>query len=274
MKEAVCWDLLTDSRQRGVDLLYSNLENLLPLPATQLTTSKLCKPEPECPQAESVPPSTRLLVAVESDDRSDSDSPIKVSNRMRNKKQRKLPDQDGLHSESDSEDGFPSLCTLQRSSQDEKEVKESVVSEKVQRKPLTQEERVKSVLVSQCLESMADFLDDMSYMDSFLLFQPDGCKAHRRMSPVSAVIKDGMTDESRIETDQRNWSTGGRFFEIQATVEALSFHKCRDTVSESWEKVQQLDGELGKEATEDLTLPVATHQEGCSFTQDSPCQPQ
>ncbi|TMS14725.1 ATPase family AAA domain-containing protein 5 [Larimichthys crocea] len=38
-EEASCWELLTDSKRRGVDLLYSNMETLLPLPLTQLTTS-------------------------------------------------------------------------------------------------------------------------------------------------------------------------------------------------------------------------------------------
>ncbi len=62
--------------------------------------------------------------------------------------------------------------------------------------------------------------------------------------------------------------------DIQAAVEALSFHKCRVSVAEAWEKAQQLEGELGKEAAAELTLPVAAHRDGYSLTQDGPCQPQ
>ncbi|XP_061567738.1 ATPase family AAA domain-containing protein 5 isoform X2 [Cololabis saira] len=274
IKGAGSWDLLTDSRRRGVDLLYSNMENLLPLPLTQLTTSKLCKPEPTCPRADALPSSTSSLIPAEPDDGSDSCSPIKVSSRMKNKRQRQPPDQGGLHSGSDSEDGFPSLRMLPSSSRTQREVKESVVSERVKRKPQCPEDRAKSLPVSQCLESIADFLDDMSYIDSSLLLQPGRCNAHSRMSPVGAVVKDGMTDESRVETDRSSRCTGGHVFEIQAAAEALSFHKCLDSVAESWKKVQELDGELGKQAAEELTLPVAAHRGGYSFTQDSPCQPQ
>ena len=278
MEEAVCWELLTDSRQRGVDLLYSNMETLLPLPLTQLTTSKpkhcVSLSQDHKPFSHKLQPSSTSLQSAEAADCSDGDSPVKVSNRMRrNKKRHHLPDQEGLRSESDSEDGFPSLCTQQSTTQAEEKVEESKVSERLKRKPLTREERIKSLPISQCLESMADFLDNMSYIDSSLLFHSEGGYVHR-ISPVSAVVKDGLTDESRVETDRGSGLTRGRVLEIQAAVEALSFRKCRSSVADAWDKVQLLEGELGKEAAVDLTLPVAAHREGYSFTQDSPCQPQ
>lgn len=292
MEPTVCWELLTDSRRRGVDLVYSNMEKLLPLPLTQLTTSKLSKPE-HCPSAtqdlpttspkhplsstslrsDTLPPGVGLLHAAESADFSDSCSPVKVSSRMKkNKKRHHLSSKDGLHSDSDSEDGFASLCNVKTDSQRE-EVKERVVPERVKRKPLTAEEQIKSVPVSQCLQSIASFWDNMSYVDSSLHFHPDGLNSYRRSS-VSAVIKDGMTDESRIEMGRGSWSTGRPVVEIQAAVEALSFHECRASVSEAWDKVQQLEGDLRKEAAEELTLPVATHREQLSFTQDGLSHPQ
>lgn len=286
MEADVCWELLTDSRRRGVDLLYSNMEKLLPLPLTQLSTSNLSKPE-RCPsvmqdlpttspkhppssasmRSDTLPPGVSLLHAAESADFSDSCSPLKVSSRMkRNKKRHHLPSREGLHSDSDSEDGFVSLC-------DVKTEKERVAPERVKRKPLTAEEQMKSVPVSQCLHSIASFWDDMSYVDSSLHFHPDGLNGYRRSS-VGAVIKDGMTDESRIETGRGIWSAGSRAAEIQATVEALSFYECRASVSEAWDKVQQLEGDLRKEAAEELTLPVASHREDLSFTQDELSHPQ
>ncbi len=276
MEEALCWELLTNSRRQGVDLLYSNMETLLPLPLTQLTTSTYT-PEQSVSvsqdrPSDTLPTNARLLHVAESADCSDDGSPVKVSNRMRkNKRRHRLPNQDGPHSGSDSEDGFVSLCKPQGAPQAKEEVKESLVSETVKRKPLTPAERVKSLPVSQCLESIADFLENMSYMDSSLLEEGD---SHRRMSPVGAVVKDGMTDESRVETDRESWVRGERALAISAAVEALSFHKCRVSVGEAWDKAQQLEGELGKEATAELTLPVAAHREGYSFTQDGPCKPQ
>lgn len=256
------------------------METLLPLPLTQLTTS-IRKPEQSVSASQDhpsvnlkeLPSHTRVLHTAESADCSGDDSPVKMSNRMRkNKKRHSIPDQDGL--DSDSEDSFLSLCKPQGTPQATEDVKESLFSETVKRKPLTPEERVKSLPISQCLESIADFLDNMSYMDSTLLVHPEGDDNHRRLSPVGAVVKDGMTDESRVETDGGSWVRGEHVLEIPAAVEALSFHKCRVSVAEAWSKTQQLEGKLGKEAAAELTLPVAAHQEGYSFTQDGPCQPQ
>ncbi|XP_017277479.1 ATPase family AAA domain-containing protein 5 isoform X2 [Kryptolebias marmoratus] len=275
MEDGVCWDLLTDSRRRGVDLLYSNMETLLPLPLTQLTTSKLSQAErrvSSSPNKQSVGPTQQPSdMLPESSDCSDDGSPVKVSNRMRkSKRQRRLPDRDGLQSESDSDDGFLSLCKPLSDPQKEK-VGASVVCETIKRKLLTEEERRKSLPVSQCLESLADFWDSMSCLDSSLPFHPG---FHRGTPWVGAVIKDGMSDELRVETGGGSGLTGGRVLEIQAAVEALSFHKCRDSVTEAWEKAQQLEGELGKEAAAELTLPVAAHRQAYSFTQDALCHPQ
>uniref|UniRef100_A0A3Q2FEL8 ATPase family AAA domain containing 5a n=1 Tax=Cyprinodon variegatus TaxID=28743 RepID=A0A3Q2FEL8_CYPVA len=226
MDSSVCWELLTDSRRRGVDLLYSNMEHLLPLPLTQLSTSK---PEGR--------PS--------SEDFSDSCSPVKVSSRMKRNKKHNLPRRDGFLFDSDSEDGFPSVCEKQTDPQTE-DTKERFVS--VKRKPLTPEEKIKSIPVSQCLQSIADFWDNMSFVDSSLLFHPDGCNMYTG-PPVSAVVKDGMTDESRIDTGRGSWSSRSRVLEIQAAVEALSFHKCQATAKDAWDKIQQLDDDLRKEAS-------------------------
>uniref|UniRef100_A0AAZ1XQ21 AAA+ ATPase domain-containing protein n=1 Tax=Oreochromis aureus TaxID=47969 RepID=A0AAZ1XQ21_OREAU len=272
VEEPGCWELLTDCKQRGVDLLYSNMEILLPLPLTHLTTStrnpeqcaSISQDQPSASPKEQ--PSSTLL-STESADCSDSSSPVKMSNRMRkNKRRHYLPDQAGVDSDSDSEDRFLSLCKPQNAPQAKEEFK---ASERAKRKPLTPEERLKSLPVSQCLESIADFLDSMSYMDSLL----DRANSHRGLSPVSVVIKDGMTDESSVEIDRGSSMTAAGL-EIQAAVEALSFHKCRVSAEEAWEKTRQLEVELAKEVAAELSLPVAAHQECFSFTQDGSSQPQ
>ncbi|KAF3846467.1 hypothetical protein F7725_003545 [Dissostichus mawsoni] len=271
-EETLRWELLTNCKHRGVDLLYSNMETLLPLPHTQLTTSTY-KPEPSVSAAQEhpadpkeLPSHTRLLQTSESADCSEDSSPVKMSNRMKKNKKRL----DGLSSDSDSEDGFLSLCKPQGAPQAKEEVKETLVSQKVKRKPLTPEERLKSLPVSQCLDSIADFFDNMSYMDSLLV----GGDERRNMSSLGAVLKDGMTDESRLESDRESWMRAERIMEIPAAVEALSFNRCRAAAVEAWRQAQQLQGELGEQAAAELTLPVAAHCEGYSFTQDGPCQPQ
>lgn len=280
-----------DSRRRGVDLLYSNMETLFPLPLTKLNTST-CKPQQTrvsvsqehpsfdptelpslvCPSSDTRPSHVQLLHVAESADCSDDGSPVKVSSRMKkSKKRRRLPDQDGLQSDSDSEDGFLSLCKPLGTRQPKEEV--SLALETVKRKPLTPEEQAKSLPVSQCLESIADFMDNMSYMDSMLV-HPERGDSHRRPPPGGAVVKDGMTDEARLETDKGSWVMGEGVLEVQAAVEALSFRKCQASVAAAWDKAQKLDGELRREAEVELTLPVAPHCEGYTFCQDNPCQPQ
>ncbi|KAK5914180.1 hypothetical protein CgunFtcFv8_008639 [Champsocephalus gunnari] len=278
-EETLRWELLTHCKHRGVDLLYSNMETLLPLPHTQLTTSTY-KPEPSVPAAQEHPADPKelpshttyyILQTSESADCSEDSSPVKMSNRMKkNKKRHCLPERDGLNSDSESEDGFLSLCKPQGAPQAKEEVKETLVSQKVKRKPLTPEERLKSLPVSQCLDSIADFFDNMSYMDSLLV----GGDERRNMSSLGAVLKDGMTDESRLESDSESWMRAERIMEIPAAVEALSFNRCRAAAVEAWRRAQQLQGELGEQAAAELTLPVAAHCEGYSFTQDGPCQPQ
>lgn len=268
------------------------METLLPLPLTPLTTSThrlehvasqnqgfVHTKEPlssTCLQSEMLPPQTRTLLTVESADcSSDDGSPVKLSSRMRGNKKRHC--QDGLHSDSDSEGGFLSIPKSRNIYQTNEEVNENLLSEKkeaVKRKPPSPEERVKCLLVSQCLESMADFFDNMSYMDSSLLVHPEGGDIHTRPSPVGASMKDGLTDEWRVETNRESCVRGEHMLQIQSALEALSFHRCRASVAEAWDRAQNLDGELGREATAALALPVAAHREGRSFTQDSPCQPQ
>uniref|UniRef100_A0A8C6LMY6 ATPase family, AAA domain containing 5a n=1 Tax=Nothobranchius furzeri TaxID=105023 RepID=A0A8C6LMY6_NOTFU len=248
MEDDVCWDLLMDSRCRGVDLLYSNMETLLPLPVTRLITSKLSKPERRVSPTLDRPNQQLVSTSLQSDSllESEDGSPIKVSNRMKKKKRRHPRGRDGLQSGSDSEDGFPSICRQKINPQTEQAPVS--VSKMIKRKPLTEDERRKSLPVSQCLESIADFWDSMSYVDSALRFHPDG--VHRGTPLSSAVIKDGMLDESRVETGRGSWLVGRRVLEIQAAVEALSFQKCRVSVMEAWDR--------GKEAAEELALPVAT----------------
>nr|XP_020512165.1 ATPase family AAA domain-containing protein 5-like isoform X1 [Labrus bergylta] len=276
VEEELCFERLTNSRRRGVDLLYSNMEMLLPVPCTQLTTStyKLPLPPPpsQDPPSDTLPSHQRLLLTSESADFSDDSSPVKMSNRMRkNKRRHCLPEREGLDSDSDSEDNFLSLRKPQEAPPAKEETTQSLVSEKVKRTPLTPEERAKSLPVSRGLESMADFFDNMSYMDSSLLVRSEGVDSAQRRSQTGAVVKDGMTDEPRIDMGR---VSGELVWEIPAAVEALSFQKCRVSVAEAWEKAQHLEGDVGKEAAAELSLPVAAHREGFSFSQDGLCRTQ
>lgn len=253
-----CWELLTNSKCRGVNLLYSNLETLLPLPLTRFSASA-AKLRPFTAVTKDEPPASPK--PQPSTDCSDDGSPVKVSSRMKkSKRQRRLPRRDGLLSDLDSEDEFVSLTARKA-----EEIGESSVHEKPKRTAPTPEERLKSVPVSECLQSIGDFFDSMSFMDSCMSAPHGG---------DSPVFKDGLTDELRLETDKESWRRGERLLQIHSAVEALSFQRCRASTVEAWGKAQRLEAELGKEAAAELTLPVADHLGGHSFSQDGPCQPQ
>nr|XP_024001435.1 ATPase family AAA domain-containing protein 5-like [Salvelinus alpinus] len=130
---------------------------------------------------------------------------------------------------------------------------------------LTPEQRMKSEPVSHCLGSLAEFLDHMSLLDSSLCLHTSpvgGARHAHRTFGLRAETKDGMNDEPREECHGGSWVEGERAGEIQAAVEALSFQRCRAGVEEAWGKAQGLKGKLGKEAVNELTLPVAPHRQG------------
>lgn len=268
-----CSKLVTMSRQQGVDLIYSNMETLLPLPLTTLTISKhkqrpflqaLEQPAVNPTEAEKLPSQAKLLHME--DDFSDEASPVKVSNRMKKNRRKQLqPEQATLQSDSDSDDAFQSI-----KKKIAPQVKEhvDVTPMKVMKKPLSHEELIKSVPVSQCLRSLADFLDDMSFVD--LLSNEDTNVVELS---GAAVVKDGLTDEARIDTE-RHEPLRERAAEISAHVQTLSFSKSRASVTDAWDKVQQLDAALREEAAAQLTLPVASHNQGCTFIQSGLFHPQ
>ncbi|XP_037331234.2 ATPase family AAA domain-containing protein 5 isoform X1 [Pungitius pungitius] len=273
-----CLELLSNGQRRGVDLLYSNLETLLPLPLTRLSTFRPEQSVPPLQQHPKEPPShSSLRHTAESAECSEDSSPIKMSNRMRKSKKRHVslhPDEP--HSDSDSEDGFLSISKPRAAPRAENDRGETSVRPAAKRKPLTPEERLKSLPVSQCLQSIADFFDNMSYMDSSLMVHPAARDSLGRLPPVGALLKDGMTDEAREATDGWLCRDGAECIasEIPAAVEALSFHQCRVSVAAAWKNAGQLEGEARREAASELALPVAAHREASSFTQDGGCQPQ
>lgn len=275
------WDLLASCKRRGVDLLYSNMESLLPLPHTQLITSASKPPQTlsilqDCPPVTPVvPPSpswqpcdATLRPTAEWTESSDDGSPVKVSSVLRkSKRRRRLSGQGGL--DSDSEDDFVPLHKHQTFSGSKEDSGEGAVCPPVKRKPLTPEERLKSLPVSQCLHSLGAFFDDLSCMDSSV-----GALPKVRDFTAGASVKDGMTDEARAETDGGSWRSGERSIEIAAAVEALSFRKCWSAAAAAWDEAKRCEGLLGEEAEAELTLPVAVHRDGYSYAQEGPCHPQ
>ncbi|KAJ8264082.1 hypothetical protein GJAV_G00144890 [Gymnothorax javanicus] len=274
LKSHRCEELLVESWERRVDLLYSNMEELLPLPvctrqAPLLSQQGALKPEP----GSSAPP--------------EDESPVKRSSRRR----LSLKERDLFESDSDSDDCFLSLPKLEKASNSEAPSAGADGSElaaareeppagsgscrqrKVDRSP---EEQRSSELLSRCLGSLAEFMDHMSFLDSSVehrRWQPEGACRPGAFGWAGAEVKSGLWDEARVE----DGSGAGResSAQIRAAVEGLSFRRCESSVSQVWAQAQELREDLGGESQllNQLTLPVGPHRTALSVCQTSPCQP-
>ncbi|KAM9494077.1 ATPase family AAA domain-containing protein 5 [Clarias gariepinus] len=257
------FDLLSEAKKRGVDLLYSNLEVLLPLPIRLL-------PEPvskqRLPSGTEPQPVARYANVIEQVEPSDDASPLKVSSRMRRKKQLNIDNKGALQSDSESEDEF---LSLPKPGSDAKPAQDQAAQDPPASKAvrmrveLSEAEKKKSQSVSRCLSSLAEYLDHMSFLDSSLHHetrQAEGpCKPHDLSGVGAAEVKCGMTDDVRLECGSR--TCGFDSEEIQALIGSLSFYQCKAGIAETWDKVQEFDEPVRTETVEELTLPVSSHRQ-------------
>ncbi|XP_045072394.1 ATPase family AAA domain-containing protein 5 isoform X2 [Coregonus clupeaformis] len=262
-------EILTESWRRGVALLYSNLEVLLPLPVrTQpsplLAAKKVTRPrlqsEPTPPDIHPHPQVPLIL---------DQTSPVKVSSGSRLRRKKCVPT-------SDSRSAHSMLVKPYRASLSLRSTHPSAsnITETVNDKLLT--EKKADGLVYHCLGAITDFMDLMSFIDISL---PSECP--HKAGPcrpgaflwTGAEIKDGLLDEMR-EEDQGSWRWGcERTLEIKAAVEGMGFQRCLARVSGVWTGSQRLEGEQRGRVMEKLTLPVAPHRQGFRVSQTTSCDP-
>lgn len=274
-----CWDLLSEVYRRGVNLLYLNMESLLPLPTHPLLPSTIrSQPAPNT-QPEHLPQTVRSVILEEP---SDDCSPLKVSSRMKGRKKLGMGNKDVFHSDSDSDDFLslpkPSRAPAQKAKKEPADHCVSSLSEgvpvKQRRAVLSEAERKKSEPVLQCLSSLAQYMDHMSFLDSSLHFQSlqmEGSCRPKDFGWTGAEVKSGMTDEVRLECGSHVNGVSGE--EIHAALGHLSFRRCRAAVSKAWDRAQQLEEDIRREAEVELNLPVAQHREGFSLALTTPCEP-
>ncbi|KAL7825829.1 hypothetical protein SRHO_G00335670 [Serrasalmus rhombeus] len=101
-------------------------------------------------------------------------------------------------------------------------------------------EESSSKLVSCCLETLAQFFDTMSFLDSCIYKQQLQVHGQCQAGPqgwMGAKLTDSLVDELR-EEDVNPHSE--RSYELLAVLESLGFHQCRGELSETRRKAEKL----------------------------------
>ncbi|XP_077021386.1 ATPase family AAA domain-containing protein 5 [Tamandua tetradactyla] len=268
--------LLTEFQTRNIDFLYSNLEFILPLPVDIIPETKdLCSLSvtvSACPAIKS----TKYLARNHSKGKQSS----KKSQKKKHKKKMViLDDSDLFDTRLDFSDEFISLNPSSSSSEARKvRDKESKPETKKPNKclesnidsiasPKTLAEKKCSALVSHCLNSLTEFIDNMSFLDALITNISEQKEFGKNdFSWTNGKVKNGLCDEFSLENSDRWHSQSSG--ELKAVVEALSFTKCSSTISKALGTLNSCK-KLGRDPTKDLTFYVSQQRKNVYFSQSA-----
>nr|XP_020754061.1 ATPase family AAA domain-containing protein 5 isoform X2 [Odocoileus virginianus texanus] len=269
--------LLTEFQTQNVDFLYSNLEFILPLPVDII-------PETENSSGSSINVDTsaatenmRCLAGTPFE----GEKPLKKSPKKKHKKKMvTLDDSDLFDSELDISDECISLPSASSSNLEERKARDKESNpetkkpnkclepnvESIPRPPITPAEKKCSVLVSHCLNSLTEFVDNMSFLDALLM----DVREQRGLGKddfgwTNGKVKSGLCDEFSLESSD-GW-TSQRSGEIKAAVEALSFTKCSSAISKALETSLNSCKKLGRDPTKELTFYISQRRNNVRFSQ-------
>ncbi|XP_063107042.1 ATPase family AAA domain-containing protein 5 isoform X3 [Cavia porcellus] len=270
--------LLTEFHIQKIDFLFSNLEFILPLPVGIIPETKSLCGSSVTADANATTRSMKCLVRT----CSEGEQPLKKSQkRKRKKKMVTLDDSDLFDTGLDFSDEFTNLSHV--SSSDLEESKATRKENNPKRRnlnqysqsdiesipcpPKTSAEKQCSVLVSHCLSSLTEFMDNMSFLDAFLtdtreqkeLGKYDFCW-------TSEKVKSGLCDEFSMESGDVRTSQDSA--ELKAAIQALSFIKCSSTISKALESLNSCK-KLGKDPTNELTFYVSQKHNNVCFSQSA-----
>lgn len=128
----------------------------------------------------------------------------------------------------------------------------------------TAAEKRSSALVSHCLNSLTEFMDNMSFSDALLTDVREQKEFSKNdFSWTDGKVKSGLCDEVRLESND-GW-TFQNSGELKAAVEALSFTKCSSTLSKALETLNTCK-KLGSDPTKDLTIHVSQKHNDAYFS--------
>ncbi|KAG8438520.1 hypothetical protein GDO86_004911, partial [Hymenochirus boettgeri] len=243
--------LLGDFQMKNVYFISSNLETLLPLPVRHR----------EAKVSSLVQSSDSVSVGFGKSGAKEESSAGGSVQGKRKKKLSLFNDSDLF--ESGSLDDVLSLANA-KTTHVRKEVREQDPQPVPERPKVTGSELEASKLVLQCLDSVGEFMDNMSQLDSFTFNHRNQVKLCDS-NWTESRIKDGLCDGSR--EDLQDWYVAQCAGELKATIEVLSYHKCHSDLSKAISTSLQPCKDSGCDPTEQLTLSVYRDRMDSSFTQ-------
>ncbi|KAM7001833.1 ATPase family AAA domain-containing protein 5 [Passerculus sandwichensis] len=259
--------LLTEFQMKHVDFVFSNLELILPLPMQVLSN-----------QSEASKAILERTTAVSSKDRSTNSSCSRKSSPGKRSKKTKaqkrleiLDDSDLFDSELNYSAEFITLPSDAPKSCVEVSKKESkllVHKEQKEVKTKTSVNERRSAVVFQCLNSLTEFVENMSFLDCCVnttTREPLEFSKSEDFHWTNAKIRNGLCDEFSIENT--DWWSSQSCSEIKAAIEALSFTKSSVNISQSLESFSTTSKTPESDQLKGLTLPLSHTRNCISFSQ-------
>ncbi|NWS02496.1 ATAD5 protein, partial [Motacilla alba] len=259
--------LLTEFQMKHVDFVYSNLELTLPLPVQVLSN-----------QSEASKSILERTTVVSSKDRSTKSSCSRKSSPGKRSKKTKaqkrleiLDDSDLFDSELNYSAEFITLPSESPKSCVEMNKKESkllVHKEQKEVKTKTSVNERRSAVVFQCLNSLTEFVENMSFLDCCVntnTREPLEFSKSEEFHWTNAKIRNGLCDEFSIENT--DWWSSQSCSEIKAAIEALSFTKSFVNISQNLESFSTTSKTPESDQLKGLTLPVSNTKNCISFSQ-------
>ncbi|NXJ44870.1 ATAD5 protein, partial [Spizaetus tyrannus] len=271
--------LLTEFQMKKVDFIYSNLELILPLPVQVLSD-----------QSEASNSILERTTIVSSKNRSTnsycsgrSSSGRSSSGRSSSgKKSKKKKNQKRLDTLDDSDlfdtglnysaefITLPSDRPMSCAEVNKEESKLLMNEEEKEIKTKTSANEKRSALVSQCLNSLTEFVENMSFLDCCVntnTKEPLEFSKDEGFNWTNAKIKNGLCDEFSIENT--DWWSSQSYSEIKAAIEALSFNKCFVNISQNLESSLNTSKTPESDQLEGLTLHISNTRNYVSFNQSA-----
>ncbi|OPJ88557.1 ATPase family AAA domain-containing protein 5 [Patagioenas fasciata monilis] len=259
--------LLTEFQMKKVDFIYSNLELVLPLPVRVLSN--------QSDHSNSILEKTNVVSSKTGSTDSHCSGKRSTGKRSKKTKSQKrlvtLDDSDlfdtGLNYSAEFitlPSDSPPLCA----EGNKEESKLLMNKEEKETKTKTPAKEKRSALVVQCLNSLAEFVENMSFLDCCVntnTKEPMEFSTDEGFNWTNGKIKNGLCDEFSIENT--DWWSSQSCSEIKAAIEALSFNKCSvnilQNLESSWSKTPDSD------QLEGLTLHISNTRNDVSFSQSA-----